>query len=344
MANRGKKQKKDEVWADDAWLGDDGIKNSDLRKARRNAARNRFDLSRIYDPEIRRFLLIGIAAVLFVVVLLGIWMCSSTSDGSYSDGSDNGDGNEIAILFTTPTMVSDLPDTGYLLLINHQYGLSDIPARADMEDVYDILPSGYRDASLHPSASVALQLLFAAALDAGVGPFHIASGFRDFDQQVALYDQDQTGDFVLPAGHSEHHTGLAIDIVPTNQMRAGLLSEQLDGTSENERWLIDNAWRYGLILRYPEGKSDITGIAFEPWHFRYVGNPHAYYMWHHELTLEEYLQLLREQGSLTIETSGREYMVVYDAGTDGMVNVPSNKEFALSSDNRGGYVITAWER
>jgi len=337
------KKASDGDWADDDWLGDAGIKADDLQKSRRSASRSRFALPPAGDPAAQRLLLFGIVIVIFIAALFGIWMCSSTSSESAPHNPDNG-GDSALTIFNTPTAASDLPDTGYLLLVNHEYGLENIPQRDDMEDVYEILPANYEDVSLHPSASVALQLLFESAQDAGVGPFHIVSGFRDFDRQAVLYDRDQTGDFVLPAGHSEHHTGLAIDIVPTLQMRPGPLSEQLDGTTESERWLIDNAWRYGLILRYPEGKTDITGIAFEPWHFRYVGSPHAYYMWHYEIVLEEYLQLLRERGSLTIESSGRTYEVAYDPAIDGIVYLPSGMNFALSSDNRGGYVITAWER
>ena len=56
-----------------------------------------------------------------------------------------------------------------------------------------------------------------------------------------------------------------------------------------QRWLMENSWRYGFILRYPVNKSDITGIVYEPWHYRYVGYEAAKYIYENEMTLEEYV-------------------------------------------------------
>ena len=83
-----------------------------------------------------------------------------------------------------------------------------------------------------------------------------------------------------PPGTSEHQLGLAIDI-------AGDDAEADDFTL---RWLSRNAWRYGFILRYPEGKEDITGIMYEPWHYRFVGEDAAEEIHRLGLTLEEYLE------------------------------------------------------
>ena len=87
---------------------------------------------------------------------------------------------------------------------------------------------------------------------------------------------------VAPAGTSEHQTGLAVDITDEE---TGLTSDP----SFSERWLAENAWRYGFILRYPKGKETVTGIQCEPWHFRYVGEGPAREMFQQGLTLEEYL-------------------------------------------------------
>lgn len=88
-------------------------------------------------------------------------------------------------------------------------------------------------------------------------------------------------------GTSEHQLGLAVDIIDywyTN----------LDAGQENtatQKWLMENSWRYGFILRYPNDKSDITGIIYEPWHYRYVGEEYAQEIYELGLTLEEYLEL-----------------------------------------------------
>lgn len=73
------------------------------------------------------------------------------------------------------------------------------------------------------------------------------------------------------AGTSEHQTGLALDIVAAGYQ---ILDEEQEDTAE-QKWLMENSWKYGFILRYPSEKSDITGIGYEPWHYRYVGKAAA---------------------------------------------------------------------
>jgi D-alanyl-D-alanine carboxypeptidase len=159
---------------------------------------------------------------------------------------------------------------------------------------------------------------------------------------MQLYKSINDSSLVQPPGHSEHHTGLAADILPTALVTSGTpLDQQLDGSSPEEQWLADNSWAYGLILRYPPGTQHLTGIAFEPWHFRYVGLPHAWYMWHHDLTLEEYLCKLASVGGFDVTIDKQNYAVRYSTATDGVIYVPSDKYFTLSSTNRGSYIVTA---
>jgi len=92
---------------------------------------------------------------------------------------------------------------------------------------------------------------------------------------------------VARPGTSEHHTGLAVDIIDADY-------PVLDDTQEQrptQQWLMENSWRYGFVLRYPTGKTDITGIIYEPWHYRYVGEETAKLMEEQDLCLEEYLDI-----------------------------------------------------
>jgi len=91
--------------------------------------------------------------------------------------------------------------------------------------------------------------------------------------------------YIAQPGESEHHTGLAVDFLTKGISR---LDESFTSTKAYT-WLTENAHRYGFILRYPEGKEDITHIAFEPWHYRYVGREHAAAIKNSGLCLEEYL-------------------------------------------------------
>ena len=85
-------------------------------------------------------------------------------------------------------------------------------------------------------------------------------------------------------GTSEHQLGLAVDIVDANMQD---LTDEQENT-ETQKWLMANSWRYGFIHRYPNDKTDITGIIYEPWHYRYVGKAAAQDIFNRDITLEEY--------------------------------------------------------
>lgn len=115
----------------------------------------------------------------------------------------------------------------------------------------------------------------------------VYSGFRSYDYQntlynnyVSAYGQETADTFSARAGHSEHQTGMAIDVNSAD--------DSFDGTPE-ALWLAENSWKYGFIIRYPKGKQHITGYKYEPWHVRYLGRETARKVYCSGLTLEEYL-------------------------------------------------------
>ena len=135
------------------------------------------------------------------------------------------------------------------------------------------IPAAF-DPLLRKEASDALETMYAEASDAGV-PFHIQSSYRSYttQQRVKANSVSRLGQTVSDqrsarAGYSEHQTGLAVDL--TTPSGRCTLEACFAGTPEGG-WLAENAWRFGFILRYLDGKSDIHGYVFEPWHFRYVG-------------------------------------------------------------------------
>ena len=97
--------------------------------------------------------------------------------------------------------------------------------------------------------------------------------------------------WVAVPGTSEHHTGMAVDIVSAIYQT---LDQKQEETAE-QKWLMEHCWEYGFILRYPSDKSEITGIGYEPWHYRYVGKETALAMRDSGLCLEEYLRMVRTQ-------------------------------------------------
>lgn len=137
--------------------------------------------------------------------------------------------------------------------------------------------------------------------------YYLVSGYRDSEYQQGLVDNDvemymedygmsyeealaKTYEQVMPAGYSEHETGLALDITAANHV----VLDESQASEPAVIWMQENCWKYGFILRYPEDKEDITEISYEPWHFRYVGYEAAQFMYEHDLTLEEFYEYLED--------------------------------------------------
>lgn len=134
----------------------------------------------------------------------------------------------------------------------------------------------------------------------------IASAYRSRQRQQELVDEDvnafvqkgmtkeqaleKTYEETNPAGHSEHETGLALDILCSNNMNMDISQEK----EEANIWLQEHCCEYGFILRYPKDKVDITKINYEPWHFRYVGKEAAEFMKEHDMVLEEFYDILEK--------------------------------------------------
>ena len=238
--------------------------------------------------------------------------------------------------FTVPVAVTDIADTHYLALINTVHPLTKEIDNRLIISVKNSVPVLLEGVALHKTALGAVRELFAAAQDAGV-ELNVSSGYRSYSQQQQLYQGATDKSLVQPPNCSEHQTGLAVDIFPTGETESTLAS------SHAGQWMQKNAWRYGLILRYPEGKQSITGISHEPWHYRYIGMPHAWFCMQDDLCLEEYIQFLKDSGGYQVALDGKEYTVVYQVSQDGLLYMPERGDYTVTSDNSGGYIVTAWE-
>ena len=91
-------------------------------------------------------------------------------------------------------------------------------------------------------------------------------------------------------GTSEHQLGLALDIIDNSNWTL----DQTQENTETQKWLMEHSWEYGWILRYPNGKTELTGIIYEPWHYRYVGEEIAAELHELDMCLEEYLNMLTD--------------------------------------------------
>lgn len=179
-----------------------------------------------------------------------------------------------------------------LLLVNWENPLPEefeIPKLTQLKNGHAI------DSRAYP----ALQAMMDAARAEGLQPL-ICSSYRTWDKQEELFErkvqacldqgygraeaEEQAAQWVARPGTSEHQTGLAVDIVDTSYQ---LLDEAQEGTPV-QQWLMAHCAEYGFILRYPTGKSALTGVNYEPWHYRYVGEAAAREIMGQGLCLEEY--------------------------------------------------------
>jgi D-alanyl-D-alanine carboxypeptidase len=188
--------------------------------------------------------------------------------------------------------VSDTEDTPLLVLVNKDNELSE-NFDPNLQSICDgrLKASGY----LYEDLSAMLS----DAKEAGY-EYWIASAYRSRQRQQELVDEDvsalmqkgytyedaltETYRETMPAGHSEHETGLALDILCSG-------NSNMDTTQADEPgnlWLLTHCSEYGFILRYPADKEDVTGISYEPWHFRYVGKEAAQYIMDNGITLEDF--------------------------------------------------------
>ena len=173
---------------------------------------------------------------------------------------------------------------------------------------WNTVPEGYKveTSSLLNGESVDsrcysdLAAMLQECLAAGGSPI-VCSAYRPHEKQVRLYQEQvdsllaqgrtqeeaeaEAGTVVAVPGTSEHELGLAVDICDSENQN--LDESQLETLTQ--QWLIEHCWDYGFILRYPVDKSEITGIIYEPWHYRYVGRKNAAKIHESGLCLEEYL-------------------------------------------------------
>ncbi|WP_348789830.1 M15 family metallopeptidase [Leifsonia sp. NPDC080035] len=163
------------------------------------------------------------------------------------------------------------------VVVNKARALSPLdyaPADLDYPDVTYV----NRQPMRREVADALVRMFHAGRVEAGLG-FSVQSAYRSFESQTRVYDDDvhtngqayADTDTARP-GHSEHQTGLAVDIsaVPAHCSLAACFAGTPQGT-----WLAANAWRFGFLLRYPADKVPVTGFTFEPWHYRYIGVPLA---------------------------------------------------------------------
>lgn len=249
----------------------------------------------------RRFGLMAFAAVGFCLCGAGGLMLLAP----HSEASPEGDVDVLkpealdrggADVAEPPVEKETVPrDDWRLALVNAKHGI---------DPAYQVPLAVSRDGRLIDERCLpALEQMLDACRSAGLSPF-ICSAYRTQETQASLFEdkvqslrwegyaeqeaREKAAMVVAPPGTSEHQLGLAVDIVDEY---APELTDAQENTA-TQRWLMQHSWEYGFILRYPTEKSSITGIVYEPWHYRYVGEQAAQQIYEQGVCLEEYLDIM----------------------------------------------------
>lgn len=252
---------------------------------------------------------------------------------------------------------------GSLVLVTPSFSLGRFPTAGEMVPAMGCQPQ------------IRIKKKAAKALQALLGTIHCqdeilpVSGFRTQEEQEQIWNDTVaesglsfTKKFVAVPGHSEHQTGLAIDLAE-NKEPVDFICPAFPYTGIYQRFR-KHAPCFGFIERYPSGKEAITGIGAEPWHFRYVGYPHSVIMTEKEMTLEEYIQFIRENTDAEHpyhhHFAGRDIRVFYislekkqrsDApepqkSHDKKLTLELSEKYHyhISGTNEGGVIVSLWRK
>ncbi|EGK13384.1 D-alanyl-D-alanine carboxypeptidase [Desmospora sp. 8437] len=189
----------------------------------------------------------------------------------------------------------DTDPTSHTVLVNQTHPLPDgyVPPDLVIPDVPFPFRENLPKKQLRREAGEALEQLFAEAEKQGMR-LYAQSGYRSYERQKELYafKGNRAGGAANQVsarpGTSEHQTGLAMDITCS---AVGFKLNRSFAQTREGRWVAEHAHQHGFIIRYPEGKEEITGYTYEPWHLRYVGKKMATELKRKNLTLEEYYEV-----------------------------------------------------
>lgn len=205
--------------------------------------------------------------------------------------------NQPSLVTTAPTTTTTTAPKKVVIvpmLVNTTHVMSADFTPTNLVEIGDAVKCSAPTLQINATVLEAYKVMYADIKAADVTVPSIISAYRSYARQKQLYDK-KVAEYginqkvtAIP-GTSEHQYSACVDI-------------STDGTCQNNfgeldigKWVAENSYKYGFVVRYPSDKKELTGINFEPWHLRYVGVEHATYMYQHSLCLEEYVDYLRAE-------------------------------------------------
>lgn len=246
--------------------------------------------------------------------------------------------------YVTVTLTSDNVTRGDLILVNashvytfpvtdgHMVNIYHSQIQAKTKDEYFLVARENIMMDIDAYGAMT-KMLTEFAQQSGLSTVQITDAYRSFEQQQALGSSTK-------AGYSDHHTGLCMAL----NVRQGGKSYELADNAEY-KWIYDNCYKYGFVVRYPADKSALTGVSNYTECFRYVGGVHAYVMMMSNWCLEEYVANIRaytQEAPMKVALDGTDYDVFYVAATGAQteITLPEGANYTVSGDNEGGFIVT----
>ena len=317
------------------------------------------------ERRIKRIVDVLLAVLLAVAVILAINTVKKdfnditqekvSEDTVISSGTDEIVSDDHA-LYVSELFDNEVINQGSLILVNkdNKYGWYEEDLVSVLEyknndgtEAYHVIDG---DVKVRNEAAEPLnQMLKDFSEATGKTDIRVDGGYRSVKQQEQIYASNSNAS---EPGTSDYHTGYSVDL---NVVTDDGTSKGFDGSGDYE-WLTTNCYKYGFIIRCPEGKSELTGQDYRPFQFRYVGKVHAAYMAQNGLCLEEYVDKLKsypydgsgQRGSHleTIDADGNDYEIYYVAADteneSGFTSaaVPSTAAYSISGNNSDGFIVT----
>lgn len=238
---------------------------------------------------------------------------------------------------------------GDLILVNPKY-----PLHYKVSET-DLFPAFVKQCDILLKRNVVTYLKKLIGILSNTNKIVAVSGYRTYSEQKKIFSDslsangsDFTKKFVAVPNHSEHQTGLAIDLAE-NKKNIDFIRPDFPYTG------IFNDFRkaapyFGFIERYPKDSEYITNISWEPWHFRYIGYPHSLIITENHFTLEEYIEYLKQfifgKNNMNYQTSQFEFKISYLEANKSITSftLPDTLDFHISGNNIDGFIITSWRK
>lgn len=279
-------------------------------------------------------------------------MSDVTAENTEPSSEESASQQEINGNYKTEVHSYDDIYKGSLVLVNNDYEYkfleNDIEAVTLYDNKNDYYGAGDYVTKIDRAALYQLNSMMEAYAQSqnitSTGIF-ILDGYRTYEEQVERHASGKSRTF--EAGHTDYHTGRTFDVFYNdNESNTGYSYFSASG---NYEWFAENAANYGFIVRFPEGKDDITGEKARAYTYRYVDIPHAVYMNNNNICMEEYISELKSHNidnPLAISANGRNYSVYYVPAEKNDTNeilVPTDKIYTVSGNNIDGYIVTVTE-